>query len=218
VSIKPGNIIEIVFDGLSSREDPLKSLVYDTIAKRLVISQTSPPIPSSYANKTAQVSYIFKTGSEARRFGFSGVITDFSNYCELSSGVRIPTLILDMKTEPKELNLRKGFRVQVSGSSSFLLTIRERSYHIVDISLTGISFVQPLSQNALIPGQMLEMSLTIDRKNFYLNAKVVRVSETVRTRLIAACFTRMGRDLENVLGKRILMIEREQLSRRWSLL
>ena len=215
MSIKPGNIIEITFDRSSSGEGSFKSLVYDVTGKRLIISQTSPPLPSSYTNKTAHISYIFKKGSDARRFGFSAVISDFTRDYVLSSGARVPTFVLDMKDEPKEINLRKSFRVQTSRDSGLSLAIKGKNYSIIDVSLMGINFIQPLTQAAFSPADILEVMLTIDGRSYHLNANVVRVSETVRTRLIGAVFINTGRDLENILGKKILMIEREQLSRRW---
>jgi len=211
MSIRPGLIVEITLDRLS-RVGHLKALIYDVEGTRLTISQTSPPILSSHTKRYITISYIFKKGKRTRRLGFSAVISDFIKNYELSSGTHVPALIVDIKSEPEDMSLRRSFRVQPRYDSGLILTIRGKIYSIADISLSGLSFTQPLFHGSFRPSDLLDFELSIDRESYTVRGSVIRVSETVRSRLVSIVFKDMGTDIEKALGTKIIMIERQILS------
>jgi hypothetical protein len=214
MSLKLGSIVEITLDSSSARVSPLRALIYDVVGKRLILSQTSPPIRPSSANRTAYISYISKEGGHARRFGVSAMVAGFATDYKLSTGSCVPTLILEMKREPKVISLRKGFRIRPSGGSGISLVIGGREHELLDISLTGIGFVQHLSHHPFRPADLLECRLTIDGQRYAIEARVIRVSQTLALRSVAAVFLAVDKELQPVLSRKILMLERKQLSRR----
>ena len=213
MSLGQGSIVEINLDASSVRASSLKARVYDLIGKRFILSQTSPPIRPSHGERTIYISYISKDGTPARRLGFSATLTGLSRDYVLSSGICVPTLIVEMKSEPKEISLRKGFRIRPSSGSGISLVIGGREHELLDISLTGVGFVQHLSHHPFRPADLLECRLNIDEQRYRIDARVIRVSQTLALRYVAAVFIEMRNDLQTVLSRKILMLEREVLSR-----
>ena len=214
MSIKPGSSVEINLDSLSARVSPLKALIYDVEGKRLILSQTSPPILPTPAKRPVSISYLLKEGNSMRRFGFSAVISGFDDNYQLASGDRVPALVADITDKPKEASIRKGFRIRPPSHSATSLTVGGKEHAIWDISITGIRFIQRFSDPTFWPADKLTCLLIIDGRRYPLEIKVIRVSETKVARHIAAVFVEAGTDLETVLGRKILMLEREELSRK----
>jgi len=214
MSIKLGSIVEITLDSSSAGVSPLKALIHDVAGSRLILSQTSPPIPPTYANRNVHISYISKEGGSARRFGFSAMVTGFADDYRLSSGICVPTLIVEMKREPKLISLRKDFRVRPFLDSGISLVISDREHVILDISLSGVRFVQNFPLPSIKPADRLECRLNIDGQSFPVEAKVIRVSQISSLRHVAAAFLEVCEELQPVLSRKILLLERENLSRR----
>jgi hypothetical protein len=156
MSLRHGSIVEINLDASSVRAFSLKARVYDVVGKRFILSQTSPPIRPSHVERTLYISYISKDGIPARRLGFSATLTGFSRDYMLSLGVCVPALFVEMKSEPKVISLRKGFRIRPLSGSGISLVISGRKHELLDISLTGVGFVQNLSHSPFRPADLLE--------------------------------------------------------------
>ncbi len=214
MSVKPGISVSINLDPSSASRNSLKAIIYDVRGKRLVLSQTSPPLLPPPPKGPVDISYITGKGNSARRFGFSALISGFGDDYELSSGMRVPTIIVEMNHDSEETSLRKGFRIRTPSSSGLALTIQARGYPIFDISLMGVNFIQPALQPPFKPSAVLECRLNIDGRNYLLKARVTRIMETAAVRHIAAVFVNPGKDLQSVLSRKILQLEREGLNHR----
>ncbi len=177
MSIKPGTSVEIDLDPTSEGSKPLRALVYEVTGNSLILSQTSPPIPSPPPKGPLYLTYITRRGNRARRMGFPAAVSGFGDDYALSSGIRVPPVVVDMKREPEEASMRKGFRIRPPSNSGLTLAIHGRNYVIFDISLAGLNFIQPLWQPAFKPTDSLECRLNIDGQSYPLKARVVRVSK-----------------------------------------
>jgi hypothetical protein len=213
MSMKPGISVSVNLDPSSASGNSLKAVIYDVKGKRLVLSQTSPPLLPPPPKGPVDISYIMGKGNSARRFGFSARVSGFGNDYELSSGMRVPTIIVEMNHDPEATSLRRGFRIRTPRSSGLTLTIQARNYPIFDISLIGLNFLQPAHQPPFKPSTELACRLNIDGRNFLIKARVIRVTEIDSIRHIAAVFVHLGKDLQPVLSRKILQLEREDLSR-----
>ncbi len=214
MSMKPVSSVEISLDPPSEGTATLKAIIYDVEEKRLILSQTSPPITPSQIEKPIHLSYVARKGNSVKRFGCSAVISGFSDNYRLSSGVRVPTLIVDITHQPKEISLRKGFRVRPPRQGGISMAIGKREYPILDISLTGIKFIQRFSDPPFKTAGKFECTLTIDGRSYpSLEARVIRVSKTAAALHVAAVFVWTDKALQRALSKKILMLEREELSR-----
>jgi len=213
MSIKPGITVEINLHPSSASVDLLKAVIYDVRGTRLVLSQTSPPLLPPPPKGPVDISYITRKGNSARRFGFSALVSGFGDDYELSSGMHVPSVIVEMKHDPEETSIRKGFRIRTPSSSGLALTIQACNYPMFDISLMGVNFIQPSLQQPFKPSAVLECRLDIDGRSYLLRARVIRVVETAAVRHVAAVFLNPGKDLQPVLSRKILQLEREDLNR-----
>jgi hypothetical protein len=213
MSIKPGIRVAINLHPSSESEKPLHVIVYDVRGKHLVLSQTSPPLlpppPTSYVD----ISYISGKGSSMRRRGFSARVLGFGKDYQLNSGMRVPTIIVEMIDGPQEKSLRQGFRIETPRRSGLLLAIQERNYPIYDISLMGVNFIQPSLDPPFKTSTVLECRLKIDGQDYRIKARVIRSAETAAARHIAVMFINPGKDFQHSLSRKILHLEREHLSR-----
>ena len=209
--LKPGTSVEITLERTSEGAEPLRAHVYEVKGRRLILSQTTPPIlpPPPQA---LYVTYVTEQGATARRMGFRAAVAALENCYLLASGERVPALRVEMKGDPEEASLRKGFRIRTSSSSGLALTIRARQYGISDISLTGLNFIQPLTEPSFKSPELLECRLAIDGQRYTLTARVVRVAETVAARRIAVAFLNTPREMQPALSRKILLLERRELS------
>jgi hypothetical protein len=212
--VKPGITVQINLHQLSESVRSLKAVIYDVTGKRLVLSQTSPPIPPSRLRRRVDISFITGKGSSAVRLGFSAIISGFDDDYELSTGTRAPALIVEMNHEPERTSLRQGFRIRTPNKSGLALTIQARDYLIFDISLTGVNFIQPSLQPPFKPSTVLECRLSIDGTSYPIKARVIRVVDTTVLRHVAAVFETPGKDLQPALSRKIMQLERAELSRR----
>ena len=211
--IKPGMHVDVCVDRPAKRPAPLGAVVFAVDGGRITLSQTSPELPVSLAGQTVQVSLISLEGGSARRLGFPALICGFVRDYALSSGERVPAVLLDRQAEAVEINLRRDVRVRPTGESGVGLMVYRNRYPIMDLSLMGLSFSQPLGERAWKPEDKLPLRLSLEGKALALRARVVRVTEKARVRIVALAFLEVGPDAEALLWKTIFRIDRENLCR-----
>lgn len=211
--LKQGSIVEIHLDATSPRASSLKARIYDIIGNRFILSQTSPPLRPSHVKSTLYLSYIAKDATPARRLGFPATLTGVSRDYALASGVFVPALTVHRTSGPKQISLRKGYRIHPGHGSGIALSIGGRECEIVDISLAGVRFVQGFFLSDVKPGKEVACLLKIDGRSFPVEVRVVRVSQTSSPNHVAAEFQPLDKELQPLLSRKILMLERKQLSR-----
>lgn len=214
---RPGSTSDIIVDVDFSQEriDVRRAFIYDIIGKRVILSQPSPPLASRYIGSKVAVTYLIKSGDDAARYGFYGQIVEFISEYELSSSDTVPAIVVDQKTDIEEFNVRMHFRIKPGIDSGIELSVLGSTVNIIDISIGGakISF----SKNPGIePRKTVEGTIRIDEKVLSYQAKVLRIWDTygtqkdVNLKYAAMQFFDMDKQLDNLLGKKIGQIEREQ--------
>ncbi|MHB8772242.1 MAG: PilZ domain-containing protein [Syntrophales bacterium] len=211
MSIKPGTSVEITLDRWSEGGEPLRAHVYEVEGKRLILSQTTPPIIPP-PPRVLYVTYVVEQGDKARRMGFTAAVSALEEGYALVSGQQVPAVIVVRKGEPEEASLRKGFRIRTPSNSGLSLTIGGRRYVIFDISLTGMNFIQPLADHAFKAPESLDCRFTIDGQRYPLTVRVVRVAETAGARRVAVTFLNTVKEMQPILSRKILLLERRELS------
>jgi hypothetical protein len=212
--IKPGMTVDIYFDRPSMQEAPLDALVYHVEGKRIILSQTSPPIFPPHVGQPVKISFVSSGESHVRRVGFAAVVSGLVEDFPLVSGELVPAVALDREQKVEEINLRRNFRVRPAKDSGLELTIYRNRYDIIDLSLMGLSFSQSLRQDPWKATDKIELRLRLDGRIHPLKARVVRVSTLPHARAVAVAFLELGKETEAILWKTIFAIDRENLSRR----
>jgi hypothetical protein len=213
MSIRQGSIVEISLDASQARASSLKARIYDIIGNRFILSQTSPPLRPSHVNGTLFLSYISKDATPPRRLGFPATFKGLSRDYELASGVLVTALTVEATGNPRQVSLRKGYRVHPTRGSGTALFVEGREVEIVDISLAGVCFVKGFFLSDITPAKRLDCLLNIDGKPYPVEAKVIRVAQTSPPNHVAAAFGPLDKALQPVLSRKILLLERKLLSR-----
>ena len=210
MSLKPGLNIDLSFNRTQVKQ--VRAVIYDVDGKRIILSQTSPAIPSSRVGEPVHLSFISSKGDRVRRIGISAVVSGIIRNYELSSGATVHAVVLEQKTNPREINLRGHFRVRLHRDSGIDLIIDEKKYTLIDLSLMGLSFVQPLWQTAPKPADRIRLRLDLKGKSIHLTASVVRVCSTAKARSIAVTFSGLTGEMEGLLWKHIFAMDRQNIS------
>jgi len=209
--IEPGLPVYIVHDQIVRNEDLLKATVYGLRGKRIVLSQTAPPLPDSFIGKSVIVSFLDSANNNARRWGCLGVISDIVDRFKISGEKLVPAIIVARKKEPEPITLRRSSRVRPPDDGSLGLSVQNNPYVIFDISLHGINFIQPKDEEAFPVASTVELTLAIDEKPYRLRAKVVRTADKEDGRYNSLDFTGMSGEAEEILGIKLFSVEMQAM-------
>jgi len=220
MDIRPGLPVKIAVDTDHIKEttDVRNSIIFDIVEKHLIIAQTEPPISKSRINKTIAVTYLAKENREVVRYGFDATIVDIVKNYELSASKRTQAVILSIKSIPVQYNLRFFFRAEPASNSSISMSIDGKYVNILDISIGGakISHKRELKFQT---GKIIDLKLSIDSNILDLNAVIVRTWEPREERMakslgfVALEFINTNMQFKNMLGKKIISIQRELRSK-----
>jgi hypothetical protein len=220
MDIRPGLPVKIVVnvDHIRETNDVRNSIIFDIIEKKLIIAQTEPPVLKSRVNKAVVLTYLAKENKEAVRYGFNATIIDIVKDYELSADNKTQAVFLLKKTNPVQYNLRFFFRVEPPSNSGIDISIYRKPVNLLDISIGGAK-ISHNRELKLEPGRILSIKLSIDDAMFDLNAVVVRTwghqEEKMAKSLefVALEFIDTGIQFKNILGKKIISIQRELRSK-----
>ena len=215
-SIKPGLNTDVVVNVDFSKEiiDVRKAFIYDVLEKRIILSQTNPPMASYHVGKKIAVTCLVKKDDKPVRYGFYGKITELVRDYELVSSDTVPALVIELDTGPVEFNVRMHFRVEPRGDSGIVLSVKGEKMNMIDISIGGAR-VTHYRDCFIEQDQKIKGILNLDGRNFNIEARVLRVWQTYGSQKItdlecvAMQFLNVDKELEDVLGRKIRKIERE---------
>ncbi len=210
--IRPGMAIQISMVLDSGKTIYPRAMIYDIQDKKVIFSQTSPPLLRSHIGRYMLLSSVLTQGGKPQRYGFLARVTGFIKDYEIASQAKVMAVSADVKSESTEVDLRESYRVKPAADCGLLLVVNKEEYPIVDISLGGVIFSQPFSKISSSPTGELPMILVIDEVPIKLLARVIRVLEKEDYRYVACAFNGADKELQSRLGKKILDIERQQLS------
>ncbi len=210
--IRPGMAIQISMVLDSGKTIYPRAMIYDIQDKKVIFSQTSPPLLRSHIGRYMLLSSVLTQEGKPQRYGFLARVTGFVKDYEIASQAKVMAVSADVKSESTEVDLRESYRVKPAADCGLLLVINKEEYPIVDISLGGVIFSQPFSKISSNPKGELPMILVIDEVPIKLLARVIRVLEKEDYRYVACAFNGGDKELQSRLGRKILDIERQQLS------
>jgi len=211
--IQPGMTIQISMTLESGKTIYPRAMVYDIKEKKMIFSQTSPPLLRSHVGRYVLISSVLtREGKPPQRYGFLAQITDFIKDYEIASGARVISVAADIKSESTEVDLRESFRVKPFTDCGLILVLNKEEYPILDISLGGLLFSQPHSKISSPQGE-IPLILVIDEVPVKVTARVMRVVEKEDHRFVACAFSGKDRELQSRLGRKILDIERHYLAK-----
>lgn len=217
--LKVGTRIDIVFENEinTSNAHYMKALIYDIESTKITISQTSPSLNRNFLNRRVLVTFLYNTGKRVLRFGVPARLTDLVTNYQIGSNSNVEALVLKKTGEAEPIDFRMHFRVKLPSQSDISLYIKEEKINLIDISLGGAKFSCPPSLSFRY-GDPVKLKLVIGPHAFVLEARVRNViqpqdySANRTLQYIGIEFDHDNKQMEAVLGKAIMDIERQLLS------
>jgi len=217
--IKPGLGVEFMFYADYAKDNfrIMRSVIYDTLDKKLILSQAQPTVLASSLKKDIVVTYLTRERGQTARFGFPAFIVDFMRHYELASGERVSAIVIEQTGAPERFNIRLHYRLKVPSGSYLALSMENRKLNLIDISVGGGKF-SCTSALSLVPHSRIRITVGSGRQRYDLEAEVLRVwsSESQRIhkdlQFATVKFLHAGHEVEHFLGKEIFRIERQLLA------
>ena len=215
MNISPGSNVDIVLDFDWSEEtiDVRSATVYDLDDKRIILSQTSPPIGIYSIGKRVNVTYLVREKDGPARYCITGRLAEIVRDYRLSGSGTAEALVIIQEPGRERFNLRLFYRLEPPADSGIVLFLNEEKVNILDISIGGAKFTHR-KDHPVKPKKMLKLILQVGEESFDVKAQVVRifpVSGRMAKKLesVAVQFLNLDREMIDLLSKKIRDIERE---------
>jgi hypothetical protein len=210
-NVRPGDAVQIIIRS-DNADHVLKGTVYEVDGKKILLSQTSPPLSRSHRGLHARISFSARSKGGSEQRAFIASIADFLPGYRISSSQTVPAVILEQKTGPQLFNRRMAVRVKPTLNSGLTAMFEANRMTILDISLTGakLSGQKPLGVEK---GAPVSIRFIFDSKWFDVDANVVRMEFRAGLHYMSVQFAPDQNEFEHHLGKKLLMIQREHLAR-----
>jgi c-di-GMP-binding flagellar brake protein YcgR len=191
--LAPSRRLDLILD-LDILRDTVEvrsTIIYETVQdKRLIVSQTMPPILTSRVGQVIQATYLVKDheSGEQARYGFRTKILQFVKEYRLNRGTRVQALALGYpQSEMKQVHARLLHRVNLTLENGLTLQVQGlepgEQLTLLDISLGGFLFSYK-GYKELSVGRRLRIRLVRKRVLLNLAARVVRIFEREGSRLL----------------------------------
>lgn len=214
--IRPGMRVDIVVstDFVKELTDVRRAVVYEIDKKRIVLSQSSPPLTRYYLNRGMVLTYIVAGKEGPIRVGVFCKLTDIVPY-RIASDEPVQAVVMNVKSGAELQNLRMHFRVRPRSDQNLAVYLENERANIVDISVGGAMLSHSDSRPYKVHDR-IETSIVIDGERFEFVSLVLRVwrpymDQRQRIEYVSVQFLDMDRRLNYLLGGKIFGIERENL-------
>ena len=213
--LKIGTRIDLVFENEinTSNAHYMKALVYDYENGNIIISQTSPGLSRHFLNRRILVTFLGNVETRVLRFGLSARLIDLIANYQIASSNNVEALVLKPYGKPDLVDFRMHFRIKPPSQSDINIFFKEEKINLIDISIGGAKFAYPKS-NLFLYGNTIKLKLIIDSTEFNIEARVCNASlpQDNNLQYVGVEFEHDNRQLDSVLGRAILAIERQMLS------
>jgi len=222
VAIKPGMTADIISAGDETKKEraPMQTIIYEITDRRLILSQTTPPITNAQQGKRFMVTFLEKSQGENPRYSFWATLTGLLTNYEIAPSQLGTALVLERETSPQTYNLRMSYRINPTMDSGLTVVVRGAPVDVVDISIDGVR-VRSKSDIALTARDIVKLAITIDGKTLDIEGMVIRVwsAQTAigavgNMQFASIQFLSNQKGRESLLGKKIILMEREKLANR----
>ncbi len=220
VEIRPGMNVNIIahVDINEEKTDVINAIVYDVDDVRIILSQTTPPLPEFYIGKEITVTYLARKEDELSRIGFTGEIIKVLNDYQLYSSQTVQAISVLRQGGFKAYDLRMHYRVKPKWDSGVDIYLEGEKVNIIDISMGGARICH-VKKNPIKTGTAIAISLSIDRQKFVMEATALDVwyphesDRKTDLEYITVQFQKLDKQCSHLLSGKLLAIQRELLSK-----
>ena len=191
--LAPSRRLDLILDldVLRDTNEVRSTLIYETLpGKRMIVSQTMPPILTSRVGQVIEATYLVRNheSGDQERYGFRTKILKFLKDYRLNRKTSVQALALAYPlSEIRRTHARLLHRVELVPEYGLVLAVKElgpeEEVVLLDISLGGILFCYK-GYTELQAGRRLRIDLLGPGIERTLFARVVRVFERAGSRLL----------------------------------
>ena len=221
VRLESGMSIALVVesDMANDRSDIRRSIVYDIAeGNRIILSQTTPPIASYHLNRSMEVTFLNRSQGRPTRFGITAKLLEIVKEYKLYSDKFVPALLMKCSMRGfSKVDLRMFYRVTPTPTHRIKFFLDGKELTLMELSLGNVCFIHGLD-NPIDIGRYFKAQIEIDGSEYDVDIKIIRTWSNPDLRknglgYVAAQFMSPEKQLNFVLGGKVLEIERELLSR-----
>jgi hypothetical protein len=223
-AIKPGDKLDLILRSSDDTDDLalLSTAVYDVTSslEKIIVAQTSPPIPESMIGRNIEVSVLTRTPEfEYRRLGFRAVISKIIPNYQLHGGRESKAIELKRLGKAYERDLRYHFRVQPVPEYPIELALPGENgpLNLIDISVGGLCFSRRMSSESkkIEIGDRLALRVSVNtNERLQLETKVVRKFYKDHFEYIGVKFLDLQRQDKQILQAALHRMQRIKLAKR----
>jgi hypothetical protein len=212
-NIRPGDSVQVILE--PDMDDHVKKgTVYEVDGKRILLSQTSPPLSDFHRGLHAQVAFAVRGKNGPEQRAFMAAIAGFLPRYEISSSQIVPAVILEQLTSSYAFNRRTFVRVKPVRKSGLAAICGVSKLTVIDISLVGAR-LSASEKPRMEMNDKVSIKFIFDTRWFDVDATVVKVTAKTGLHYVSVQFAPDQKEFEHHLGRKLLMIQREQLARDW---
>ncbi len=218
VDIRPGVMADIIFEGDETKNQipRLQTIIQSIEERRMILAQTTPPVPEERRGKRLLVTFLETNDGISVRYGFWAKLKAVTDH-EIIRFQPVPVLMIERETEPKKCNLRMNYRIKPMMNRGLAAVFQGAPVTIVDISVGGLrmSAKTAFAFNVL---DIITVTIDVDGKKFDVEGRVIRAWSPPPTgaggqqHYASLQFLSNQAARESLLSKKIILLEREQLS------
>jgi hypothetical protein len=218
-NIEPGMIADIIFEGdeTKSHIPGLKAVIHAVKDRRIIMSQTEPPITKDHSGKRFMITFLEENYQKTNRYGVWAKLTGILEGYKIPNEQSVPALVMERESNMTISDLRMGFRVKPLPHSGLNIFFKGAEANIVNISIGGVC-MSDSKDFFLKPQQKVTVTINIDGNKFDLEGMVIRTwsSQSVfgMEHFASLRFLSYSEMRESLLGNKIMFIDRRRLANR----
>lgn len=214
--IRPGSTLIVVLESNPAGEsiDLRPSTVFAVFEKKIIISQTDPPISRYPRKKIITLSTLSRERSGPVRNAFSAKILEYFDEYRLATGAKVPALLITPTSTSRPFNLRAGYRISPPFNSGLELTLSWYPLNLLNISIGGLAFSHRYDFRFII-GMTIKLNLNIDGRDHGIEATIKRISypgeqhQNQGLEFVSLEFSKLNAATRQSIGRKILDLQRD---------
>jgi hypothetical protein len=224
-TIEPGMIADVIYEGdeTKSQVPSLKTVIHAIKDRRIILSQTEPPITTALKGKQFLITFLERSDRRTSRYGVRarliGVLADYQIVpaqpapAQPAPAQPAPVLVMERESNLEIFDLRTAFRIRATQSDGVRVFFQGKEANIVNISIGGVC-ISESKELPLKPQEMVTVTVSIDGNKFDVESMVIRTWSSQLTcgpqHFASLQFLSHSTIRESLLGNKMMLLDRRR--------
>lgn len=218
-TIEPGMIVDVIFEGSETNihVPGLKAVIHAAKDRRIILSQTEPPIDTALKGKQFLITFLEKSYQRTNRYGFRAKLIEILANYEIVPGLPVPVLVMERESNSEIFDMRTAFRIKATRKDGLSVFFQGKETNIVNISI-GSLCISEREVFLLKPQETVTVTISIDDKKFDVESMVIRTWSSHLTggiqHFASLQFLSHSAMRESLLGNKMMFLDRRRIANR----